>query len=198
VSLRARPADLDWDPVATLVRRHNVETLESIEVEVFAWTEWRPGPRRSSEVIEVGTELLGDLWPGGPVHLDGRDGAESMVSVFRVTEVGRRRRLSRPDRPREGGEDVRTLIEEAALFGLWADLVSGTTSMSAEETRLPRPRRPGPAHPHGGVGGRPVKEETGRRVGRLFSSSVIGTSSHLIEPHPDDDETERRVFSRRT
>jgi len=28
------------------------------------------------------------------------------------------------------------------------------------------------------------------------SSSVSGTSSHLIEAHPDD-ETERRVFSRR-
>jgi len=68
-------------------------------------------------VIEVGTELLGDLWPGGPVHLDGR-GGKSMVSVFRVTEVGGRRRLPRPDRPREGGEDVRDLIEEAALFGL--------------------------------------------------------------------------------
>jgi len=26
---------------------------------------------------------------------------------------------------------------------------------------------------------------------------VIGTSSHSIEAHPDDDETERRVFSRR-
>jgi len=26
---------------------------------------------------------------------------------------------------------------------------------------------------------------------------VIGTSSPWIEPHPDDDETERRVFSRR-
>jgi len=30
------------------------------------------------------------------------------------------------------------------------------------------------------------------------SSSVIGTSSPSIEAHPDDDETERRVFSRRT
>jgi len=30
------------------------------------------------------------------------------------------------------------------------------------------------------------------------SSSVIGTSSQSIEAHPDDDETERRVFSRRT
>jgi len=69
-------------------------------------------------VIEVETELLGDLWPGGPVHLDGRGGGKSMVSVFRVTEVGRRRRLSRPDRPREGGEDVRDLMEEAAPFGL--------------------------------------------------------------------------------
>jgi hypothetical protein len=38
-------------------------------------------------VIEVGTELLGDLWPGGPVHLDGHGGGESMVSVLRGCRV---------------------------------------------------------------------------------------------------------------
>jgi len=42
-----------------------------------------PSPRRSSEAIEVETELLGDLWPGGPVHLDGRGGGKSMVSPSR-------------------------------------------------------------------------------------------------------------------
>jgi len=34
VSVRARPADLDSDPFVTLVRRRNVETLDSIDVDV--------------------------------------------------------------------------------------------------------------------------------------------------------------------
>jgi len=61
--------------------------------------------------------------------------------------------------------------------------------MSAEETRLSRPRRrrPGPAHPHGGVGGSLAGESVDSG-----SSSVIGTSSPSIEVRPDDDETEGR------
>jgi len=45
-------------------------------------------------------------------------------------------------------------------------------------------------------GGRSQKRLAGESVDS-GSSSVIGTSSHSIEPHSDDDETERRVFSRR-
>jgi len=74
----------------------------------------------------------------------------------------------------------------------------GTTSMSAEETRLPRPRRrrPGPAHPHGGVGGRPVPEETGRRVGRL--RVVVGDRDELVEAARGGDiRPELRLWARK-
>jgi len=196
--VRARPADLDWGPLFTLVRRRNVETLDSLDVGLHV----KRVEAGSSEKLwgDRGRNgAFGGLRPGGPVSrrpwrrqehgpsFASRTWADMRVSRGRIG-------LGRAD------EDVRDLVEEAALFGLWADLVLGDDIDERGGNRAVRPRRrrPRPAHPHGGVGGRLVKEETGRRVGRLGSSSVIGTSSPSIEAHPDDDETERRVFSRRT
>jgi len=108
-------------------------------------------------------------------------------SLLRVTEVGGRRRLSRPDRPREGCAHPHrgsSALWSLSRLGLGDDI----------DERGGNPAAPSPTATTGARS--PPwrsRRETGRRVGRLFSSSVVGTSSHSIEPHPDD-ETERRVF----
>jgi len=77
-------------------------------------------------------------------------------------------------------------------------LVLGTTSVSAEETRLSVPDGDdrGPLTPMAESEGDWSRKRLAGESVDSGSSSVIGTSSHSIEPHPDD-ETERRVFSRR-
>jgi len=169
------------------------------------------------------TEPVGGPRPGGPVCGEGSGSWRSELFVLGVPDSGAHlpsdssrffpsggmESGGRPGWARPCGTSTALLFGLSGFglsgFGLSGDVVSGdvvsgdvvsgTTSKSAVKTRLPRPRRrrPGPAHPHGGVGGRLDEEWVD------FSSlDAIGTSSRSIEAHPDDDETERRSSSRRT